>query len=186
VSPVYRTGAFTCLATGQLAASESNRAIPVHQTGPVDQLGRGQRMRQESNLQGSYARPGSGRVPSPVGWRILKRRDRESDPEGSSHCSTVFETAAVASRLASPGRMAQDSNLPAACTATSGFQPGTLPTRSAILERSMKDSNLRTGHPVYAVAGRCRSRWANAPCVPSLGLEPRRPMSETGGSANLA
>jgi hypothetical protein len=30
-------------------------------------------------------------------------------------------------------------------------------------ERSMKDSNLRTGRPMYALAGRCRSRWANAP-----------------------
>jgi hypothetical protein len=42
--------------------------------------------------------------PSPVGLRILKRRDRESDPEGSSRRSAVFGTAAVARRLASPSR----------------------------------------------------------------------------------
>jgi len=30
-------------------------------------------MRQESNLQGREARPGSGRVPSPVGLRIQVR-----------------------------------------------------------------------------------------------------------------
>jgi hypothetical protein len=35
-------------------------------------------------------------------------------------------------RLALPVRMAQDSNLPTARTVTSGFRPGTLPTRSAI------------------------------------------------------
>jgi hypothetical protein len=44
-------------------------------------------------------------------------------------------------------RMAQDSNLPTIRAVTTGFQPGTLPTRSAILERSMKDSNLRTKSP---------------------------------------
>lgn len=60
-------------------------------------------------------------------------------------------------------RMAQDSNLPTARAVTSGFQPGALPDQPAILERSMKDSNLRIGCPMYALAGRCRSRWANAP-----------------------
>jgi hypothetical protein len=37
-------------------------------------------MRQESNLQGGQARPGSGRVPSPVGLRIQERRAENSNP----------------------------------------------------------------------------------------------------------
>jgi hypothetical protein len=40
--------------------------------------------------------------------------------------------------------MAQDSNLPATYAAASGFRPGTLPTRSAILARKVLDSNQRT------------------------------------------
>jgi hypothetical protein len=39
-------------------------------------------MRSESNAQGREARPGSGRVPSPIGLRILKRRERESNSQG--------------------------------------------------------------------------------------------------------
>jgi hypothetical protein len=60
-------------AAGQLATAESNRALPAYQTGPVDRLGRGQRMRHDSNVQGRKARPGSSRVPSPVGLRIHGR-----------------------------------------------------------------------------------------------------------------
>jgi hypothetical protein len=41
--------------------------------GPRHRLSRGQRMRSESNAQGREARPGSGRVPSPIGLRILER-----------------------------------------------------------------------------------------------------------------
>jgi hypothetical protein len=53
---------------GQLAASESNRAIPVHQTGPVDQLGRGQRNAAVSSLRGlAAAHELSGLVPAPAG-----------------------------------------------------------------------------------------------------------------------
>jgi hypothetical protein len=57
--------------------------------------------------------------------------------------SPAFGADAVTGRLAFPRRMAQDSNLPGALTPASGFRPGTLPSRSAILERSMQDSNLR-------------------------------------------
>ena len=82
--------------------------------------------------------------------------------------------------------MAQDSNLPTTLAVTSGFRPGTLPTRSAILERSMEDSNLRTGRPVYALAGRCRSRWANAPGCPTPDSN-REPLpSEGSASASWA
>jgi hypothetical protein len=83
-------------------------------------------------------------------------------------------------------RMAQDSNLPTARAVTSGFQPRALPDQPAILERSMKDSNLRTGRPVYAVAGRCRSRWANAPWCPTRDSNPDPPRSERGASASWA
>jgi hypothetical protein len=44
---------------------------------------------------------------------------------------------------APPWRMAQDSNLPTACTVTSGFQPGALPARPAILARKVLGSNQR-------------------------------------------
>jgi hypothetical protein len=40
-----------------------------------------------------------------------------------------------------PERMAQDSNLPATLAATSGFRPGTLPTRSAIHVRRAEKLN---------------------------------------------
>lgn len=62
------------LATGQSAPVESNHALPAYQAGPF------------------------------TGWAeaVVRRRDRELNPEGRSPCSTVFETAAVAIRLASP------------------------------------------------------------------------------------
>jgi hypothetical protein len=46
----------------------------------------------------------------------MERKERESDPQGGSRRSPVFETGAVASRLAFPRRMTDD-------TITSGFSP---------------------------------------------------------------
>jgi hypothetical protein len=71
-------------------------------------------------------------------------------------------------------RMAQDSNLPAALAATSGFRPGTLPTRSAILKRRAEQSKP-TPCGGASLSGRARhARPVHSPCVPSLGLEPRQ------------
>jgi hypothetical protein len=80
-----------------LATAESNRAIPAYQTGPVDRLGRGQRMRQESNLQGGQARPGSGRVPSPIGLRIHGGRRRSRAQRSRAHPGSGRELPPAAS-----------------------------------------------------------------------------------------
>ena len=45
----YKSAALTCCATGQLATADLNRAIPPYQSGPVTELGRGQRTARDSN-----------------------------------------------------------------------------------------------------------------------------------------
>ncbi len=60
-----------------LATSESNRALPPHQGGPFDRLGRGQRKRGESNAQG---RSSSGFKPAAVAnlLALPKRGERRT------------------------------------------------------------------------------------------------------------
>jgi hypothetical protein len=69
------------------AAQESNSASPAYQAGLVNQASRDQRMRRESDSQGGLRRS-SGFKPGAVASRLAhpKRRDRESNPEGSSCC----------------------------------------------------------------------------------------------------
>jgi hypothetical protein len=141
------------LATGQLATAELNRAHPAYQAGPIDQVGRGQRMRQESNLQGAKARPGSSRVPSPVGLRIQSGEGRSRTPKALAG-SPAFGAGAVTSRLASPWRMAQELNLLRALAPVSGFRPGTLPLGQP---SSRGESGIRTH------GRRCASRLAGGP-----------------------
>ena len=121
MSPVYRTGALTCLATGQLAASESNRAIPAHQTGPVDQLGRGQRKTEDSDPSAHAP----GRVQT--GGRTLaasssRADDGGPDPPALSRPSR-FEREAAVRHLHHPRRKTENSN-PRRLPAPPGFRPG--------------------------------------------------------------
>jgi hypothetical protein len=127
------------------ARADLNRLPPMYQTGALNQM--------------SYEpaeRVGLGPT------RPLRAR-RFSGPLPSS-----------GTRLASPGRMAQDSNLSTAPAVTTGFQPGTLPTRSAI-----RSGERRTripcpcGHDPASNRSR-RACPAHSPCVPSPGLEPGR------------
>jgi hypothetical protein len=78
--------------------------------------------------------------------------------------------------------MAQDSNLPAALTATSGFRPGTLPAQSAIHVRRAEQSKPTpaSAHSLAARPGPCP---VHSPRVPSPGFEPGPTGSEPAGSA---
>jgi hypothetical protein len=61
------------LVTAGPGGSEGDRTLISRmraECSPVELHPQGRRKRQESNLQGCHARPGSGRVPSPVGLRF--------------------------------------------------------------------------------------------------------------------
>lgn len=83
------------------------------------------------------------------------RKGRDSNPEGSSRCSTVFETAAVASRLALPWRMAQELNLLRTRAPTARFQRGALPVGqpSGSGERSNRSPHPKGAHSLAARPG---------------------------------
>ena len=82
-----------------------------------------------------------------------------------------FEPEAAARQLHHPQRMAQDSNLPTACAVTSGFRPGTLPTRSAILERRAEQSKP-TPAGAHSLAARPSTLAGSLSLVPHPGFEP--------------
>ena len=123
-----------------------------------------QRMRQESNLQGREARPGSGRVPSPVGLRIQVRSGWDSHPQGGFHRSPVFGTGAVglsasrsnaeSERFELPRRSSRPAPLPTVLLVPSGHSPYAEGER---IERP------RDSHPDLRLATGCLTSSASLP-----------------------
>ena len=97
-----------------------------------------------------------------------------------------FEPEAAARQLHHPSRMAQDSNLPTAYAVASGFRPGTLPTRSAILPRRAEQSKPTPAgaHSLAARPGPCPVHSPRS--VPHPGFEPGPLPSEGSASASWA
>lgn len=79
MSPAYKTGAVTDLATDQLATAESNRAIPPYQSGPFTRLSRGHRRRVEvPSPTGQLRHWFSGPVAAPAAYSPRKAGDSDA------------------------------------------------------------------------------------------------------------
>ena len=107
-----------------MATPESNRATPVHQTGPVNQLGRGQRKAEDSNP--------SACAPSRIqtGGRALAASPSDAESGGPDPQRLPAHPASNGSapwRVHFPWRMAQELNLLRTRAPTARFQRGALP-----------------------------------------------------------
>ena len=133
-----------------MATAESNRAIPAYQTGPVDRLGRGQRMRQESNLQGGQARPVQ------AGFR--RRSDCASVAEGGGHApqrSRAHPGSGRGCSLAASPSAAEDGALEASACAPVRVpdDAGTLTSSSSKAESGELESHTCGAHSLAARPG---------------------------------
>lgn len=162
-----------------LATSESNRALPPYQGGPFNRLGRGQRKMRVSSPR-PQGPPLVFKASCRAGGTSSKGGEGEGRTRKGGEASLIFETSSVANRIASPRfahALIADGGRIERPRATAARPP--VSSRAPYLSvnhpgRSMKDSNLRRRDRRYALAGRCSSRCANAPCVRREGVEPSR------------
>lgn len=96
----------------------------------------------------------------PRGGRETRTREGRPSP-------AAFGAAAMAARRALLNQVPVRIRTGIPASGRARLSPGNL------AERSMEDSNLRAGHPAYAIAGRCSCRCANAPVTGAAALADR-------------
>ena len=146
----------------------------AYQASALTRCATSQRMRHESNL-----RPGSGRVPSPVGLSIQVRSGWDSHPQGGLHRSPVFGTGAVGLSASRSNAESERFELRGARHALHRFQrcPSCHPDNLHV--RGRRADRTPAGLPPRPPVSNRVPYQLGQPSVRREGLAPSRPFRDT-------